>query len=98
MKGNKDTCDEEKSFREEHFDYKRIVVNKFILFVHKSKSKGVDQYYSVTLFEPYNFSNVFIFRLDVGEEGYTDAAILAYQEVKEKYFSSDNLIVREYLK
>ena len=89
---------QEISFREEHFEYRRIVVNNLVFFTHRSKSKGTDQYYSVTLFEPYSFSNVFVFRLDEGEEGHTNAAMLAYQEVKERYFSSDNLIVKEYIK
>ncbi len=99
MKDNKYICDEEKSFREEHFDYRRVVVNNLVLFVHKSRSLEERPFYSVTLFEPYNFSHVFVFSLNTSEENYVDAAILAYRQIKGKWcFSSDNLIVKEYIK
>ena len=91
--------DNEKSFREEHFDYRRVVVNNLVLFVHKNKTQESYQSYSVTLFEPYNFSNVFEFSLDENEDNYSSAAMLAYRHIKEKWcFSSDNLIVKEYIK
>tara|TARA_R110002050_G_scaffold78313_2_gene167191 strand:+ start:51 stop:329 length:279 start_codon:yes stop_codon:yes gene_type:complete len=90
--------DNEKSFKEEHFDYRRVVVNNLVLFVHKNKTQERYQSYSVTLFEPYSFSHVFVFSLDTSEENYTDAAMLAYRQFKEKYFSGDNLIVKEYIK
>lgn len=98
MVDSKHNYDEEISFRKEHFDYRRVVVNNLVLFVHKSRSLEKKSTYSVTLFEPYSFSHVFVFSLDASEENYTNAAMLAYQEVKERYFSSSNLIVREYIK
>ena len=90
--------DNEKSFREEHFDYRRVVVNNLVFFVHKNRNLEERPSYSVTLFEPYSFSHVFVFSLNTSEENYTDAAMLAYLEFKERYFSSDNLIVKEYIK
>jgi len=77
-------------------DFRRVKVNGVTFFVHRLRESYQDSKsklkYTVSFLKPYNLDYLYRF---ITEEGYSEAGLMAYQRMKDSYFSGDNLIVKE---